>query len=93
MKKYLINYRDDDIIIFKILKKTEDYVVGTAVVLDLHRKNVKFNNYLALGINYINTFKSFSMSKHKVISPLAEVAEKMDCINNRVVFHKILEIL
>ena len=93
MKKYLINYRDDDIIIFKILKKTEDYVVGTAVVLDLHRKNVKFNNYLALGINYINTFKPFSMSKHKVISPLAEIAEKMDCINNRVVFHKILEIL
>ena len=93
MKKYLINYRDDDIIIFKILKKTEDYVVGTAVVLDLHHKNVRFNDYLALGINYINTFKSFSMSKHKVILPLAEIAEKMDSVNNRVVFHKILEIL
>ena len=93
MKKYLINYRDDDIIIFKILKETEDYVVGTAVILDLHRKNVRFNNYLALGIDYINTFKSFSVSKHRIILPLAEVSEKMDCINNRIIFHKILEIL
>lgn len=92
--KYLIAREDRVTTIFKVLKISESYIIGNKITLDSNFNTVMFRDRVYLGEVYVrNTFKPYSATKYNRILPLAEVAEKINGMDHRIIFSKILEIL